>query len=204
MKSQKAWQKRQPSGLAIAMSILFPRIPLSRWPAMIGITFLGASMAGLYGIVHDQVTFSISQEYFTRLKFTQFQWANIGLPTRVFVAEIGFLATWWVGLIAGWVLARTSAEAVEPRVMLRLSVRGFALVIGCALAAAVIAFVYGLMQDVKLEASDLADFARAIGVSDVPSFVRVAYIHNAGYLGSFLGIVAAATLLWRKRRSSSG
>ena len=138
MKSQKEWPKRRLSGLAIAMNILFPRIPRSRWPAMIGITFLGASVAGLYGIVHDQVTFSISQEYFTRLKFTQFRWANIGLPTRIFVAEIGFLATWWVGLIAGWVLARTSAEAVEPRVMLRLSVRGFALVIGCALAAAVI------------------------------------------------------------------
>ena len=171
---------------------------------MIGITFLGAIIAGLYGIVHDQITFSISQEYFTRLKFAQFRWANIGLPTRIFVAEIGFLATWWVGLIAGWVLARISVQAVEPRVMMRLSVRGFALVIGCAFAAAVIAFIYGQTQDVGVGASGLADFASALGVADVPSFVCVAYIHNAGYIGGLLGIVLAAMLLWQKCRSSSG
>ena len=127
------------------MDILFPGIPLSRWPAMLGIAFLGAGIAGLYGIVHDQVTYSISQEYFTRLKFTQFRWANMGLPVRVFVAEIGFLATWWVGLIAGWVLARISAQAVEPRVMLRLSVRGFVIVLGCAFAATAVAVAIQLM-----------------------------------------------------------
>ena len=77
------------------MSIFYPRIPLRRWLAMLGIACLGSAIAGLYGVIHDQITYSISAEYFTRLKFIQFRWADIGLPTRAFVAEIGFLATWW-------------------------------------------------------------------------------------------------------------
>ena len=180
------------------MDILFPRIPLRRGLAMLGIAFVGAAIAGLYGIIHDQVTFSISPEYFTRLKFTQFHWANTGLPVRFFVAEIGFLATWWVGFIAGWVLARISAQTPEPRPMLSLVTRGFAIVIGAAFFAAVAAFVYGMKQDTDSENSGLAAFAAALGVSDVSAFVRVAYIHNAGYLGGLFGIITAALLLWRK------
>lgn len=182
------------------MDILYPRIPLRRWLAMLRIAFVGAAIAGLYGIIHDQVTFSISPEYFTRLKFPQFHWANTGLPVRLFVAEIGFLATWWVGFIAGWVLARISTQAAEPRPVFNLVTRGFAIVVGFAFVAAVAAFMYGLRRDIQSENSGLAAFAVDLGVSDVPAFVRVAYIHNAGYLGGLLGLIAAALLLARKAR----
>jgi len=61
---------------------------------MVGYSLVGAVMASVYGVMHDQFTYSISPEYFTRLKFLQFQYADFGLPARFFVAEIGFLATW--------------------------------------------------------------------------------------------------------------
>jgi hypothetical protein len=47
------------------MNILYPRIRLSLLPAMFGYAVLGAILAGVYGILHDQITYSISQEYFT-------------------------------------------------------------------------------------------------------------------------------------------
>jgi hypothetical protein len=40
-----------------------------------------------------------------------------------------------------------------------------------------------------------------LGVSDVSGFVRVAWIHNAGYLGALLGLIGA--LLWIHRKSGS-
>ena len=169
---------------------------------MLGIACLGATIAGLYGVIHDQITYSISAEYFTRLKFIQFRWADIGLPTRAFVAEIGFLATWWVGFIAGWVLARIMDPVAGTRAMLVLAIRGFIIVMGFAAAAAGAAFAYGLTQNPQPQTSGLASLAAAIGVSDAPAFVRVAYIHNAGYLGGLLGIVTAAMLLRRKVRRS--
>jgi hypothetical protein len=39
-----------------------------------------------------------------------------------------------------------------------------------------------------------------LGVSDVPAFVRVAYIHNASYLGGLAGLVAAIIDLRRLRK----
>ena len=59
-------------------------------------------LAAFYGAIHDQVTFSISPEYFTVFKFDQFgflEWGNQN--PRMTTALIGVLATWWVGLYIG-------------------------------------------------------------------------------------------------------
>ena len=71
------------------MNILYPKIRWASLPAMLGYAGLGAVLAGLYGILHDEITYTISPEYFTRLKFYQFDYADFGLPPRVLVAEIG-------------------------------------------------------------------------------------------------------------------
>ncbi len=41
--------------------------------------FLGALIGGAYGAVHDQLTYSVSPEYFTAFKFHQFHFADVGL-----------------------------------------------------------------------------------------------------------------------------
>src|SRR6266567_3037820 len=96
------------------MSIFYPKLRRAWLPAMLAHAAVGAVLAGVYGVIHDEVTYSISAEYFTRLKFSQFHYANFGLPPRVFVAEIGFLATWWVGFFAGWFMARVAVPAFPP------------------------------------------------------------------------------------------
>ena len=179
------------------MNLLYPKFPLNRWPLMLGVAVLGALIAGAYGIIHDQITYSISPEYFTRLKFEQFKWANRGWPTRVFVGEIGFLATWWVGFFAGWFLARVLAPHASPARVVPLALRGFAIVVGCALAFAAAGFLYGLRGPINVNTSEIAAIGALIGAKDLPAFTRVAYIHNAGYLGGLAGTIAASFILWR-------
>ena len=79
------------------LRFLIPRIALRDLPPMFAAGFVGALVAGVYGILHDKDTFSNSPEYFTRFKFEQFRWVDLGLPEWVFVAEMSFLATWWGG-----------------------------------------------------------------------------------------------------------
>ena len=58
---------------------------------------LATLLAGIYGSLHDQVTYSISSEYFTIFKFDQFGFQDWGNNNpRLTTAIIGFLATWWV------------------------------------------------------------------------------------------------------------
>ena len=76
------------------MNIFFPVIPRKRLRAMFGIALLGAILAGCYGALHEQISFNISPEYFTKMKFDQFRYADFGWPARVFASEVGFLASW--------------------------------------------------------------------------------------------------------------
>lgn len=185
------------------VNILYPKFRLNLLPAMFGYALLGAFVAGLYGIVHDQITFSISPEYFTRLKFAQFHYADFGLPPRFFVAEIGLLATWWVGFIAGWFLARMAlpkwpvAEARAP------ILRGFGIILGCAFMASLLGFGLGLLRGPNADYSAWQEFVEAHGIVDLPGFVRVAYIHNASYLGGLIGLILALIDLRRLKRHQS-
>ena len=43
-----------------------------------------------------------------------------------------------------------------------------------------------------------------LGVTDIPNFVRVAYIHNAGYIGGGIGLIVAIIYLLRLRKSDPG
>ena len=158
-------------------------------PAILGYAMLGAVVAGIYGIVHDQITYSISEEYFTRLKFIQFAYADFGLPRRVFVGEIGFLATWWVGFVAGWFMARITVPAFPRSTAIHYNVRGFLIILSAALLASLAGYALGLLHG--RDFSNWEPLASSLGVVNVPGFVRVAYIHNASYLGGLVGLIAA-------------
>lgn len=182
------------------MNLFYPKIRLAWLPDMIGYAVVGGLLAGVYGVAHDQVTYSISHEYFTRLKFPQFQYANFGLSPRVFVGEIGFLATWWVGFFAAWFIARVTVPAFPRAVAFRYSLRGFLIVFAFSFATSIVGYALG-----RVHGSDYSVWksaASALGVVDPPSFVRVAYIHNASYLGGWLGLVAAILYLRKLRRSN--
>ena len=180
------------------MNLLCPKIRLASLPVMFGCAVAGALLAGCYGVVHDQITYSISPEYFTRLKFAQFHYADFGFPPRVYVAEIGFLATWWVGLVAGWFIARVSVPACSRPQAFRCCARGFLIVIAFGFGAAMIGYVLGLLHGPDY--SGWGRMASQLGIVDLPSFVRVAYIHNASYLGGLIGLVTAIIYLRKQKR----
>src|SRR5690242_10176342 len=111
------------------LRFLIPRIALRDLGPMIGVAVVGAIVAGVYGMLHDQITYTISPEYFTKLKFDQFAYAEFGFSERVFVAEIGFLATWWVGFFSAWFLARRLVpDQPRPRAFRQIAV-GLAIIL---------------------------------------------------------------------------
>lgn len=177
--------------------LLQPRFTRERGVLLFRLGLTGALVAGAYGIVHDQITYSIGPEYFSGVKFHQFRWADFGFPDRIFVGEIGFLATHWVGFLTGWALGRVSHGGAPVSAVVRGAYRGFGITLGGALLGAIAGFALFFVMDFKAESSGLVDLAESIGVADVPGFVRVALIHNGGYLGAMLGLIIS---LVRQRR----
>jgi hypothetical protein len=147
----------------------------------------GTLIAGMFGVVHDQITYTISPEYFTRMKFEQFHVWDFGFPRRLFVAEIGFLATWWVGLIGAWFLARVAVRKFSQPA--RTVMWALAFVMFVATASGISGFFWGNFY-AGLN-SGWNESLTAIGVTDHSSFNRVAGIHLGSYLGALVGWILA-------------
>jgi hypothetical protein len=171
------------------LKYLIPRFPLRDLPVMLGYALLGSVIAGTYGIIHDHITYSISREYFTHFKFDQFNWANLRLGSRGFVSCIGFLATWWVGLIVAWILARRMIPNQSRAIARRKILSGFAVVFAAVIVFGLFGFAYGIYRGPAGDYSSWEPALERLGVTDKWSFLRVAYIHNAGYLGGLVGLI---------------
>ena len=179
------------------MNCFYPKLKRSQLPTMTGITLLGGLTGGIYGSLHDLLTYSISSEYFTRMKFAQFEHVDPGLPPRLFAAQIGFIAVAAVGLAAGWFIARTVVPVWPARMAWRKALRAFLLMTLIAASAAAIGNLLGLKTDIGGMLWN--DLGESLGVADEPAFLRVALIHTAGYLGALAGLVVAILHLRRAK-----
>lgn len=155
-------------------------------------------IAGLYGLAHDQITYSLGYEYFTEFKFHQFHYLDQSLPERVLVAQIGFLATWWVGMFSGWFMGRITIPYLPLPQAARLCAQGMVYMMLVAVIFALTA--YGVAPK-KAEAPRMAYWQAWLLPNDVidgVAFVQVGYIHNASYLGGLVGLIGV--LFWLRRR----
>lgn len=182
------------------MKYLYPKIPAGRLWAMLRIAMVGAVVAGIYGALHDQISYSISPEYFTKLKFRQFSYADFGWPPRLFASEIGFLATWWVGLLGGWFLARAGLVEVSKSHGRQSIVKAFATVLAGAVVSGLFGALLGFVVTNTTDLSQWRDLKLSLDIHDVRGFIIVDYIHAGGYLGALAGLILAILYVRRMKR----
>jgi hypothetical protein len=156
--------------------------------------------AVLYGLVHDQVTARVCQEYFT-----------LGHNTPRFVPRSptalglywGVIATWWMGALVGVPLSAAmrlgKLPALDTRWLVPKLLRLLLVMLGVALAGLALALFAEL-------AGVLPKTGRALVPGGVPPekagrFVAAAVAHNLSYVLGFLGGVQLWTqaLLTRRR-----
>lgn len=162
---------------------------------MIWSAAVGALIAAFYGILHDQITYSIGPEYFTRFKFRQFRYADFGWGNRAFVATIGVLATWWVGMVIGWFIARRLIPNQPRNYAYRQIMLAFAIVFLTATLCGLIGYLYGLWLGPDADYRRWTFMLDRLFVTDRWAFIRVGYIHSASYLGGLLGLILALVFI---------
>ena len=170
---------------------LYPVIKRADFKPITILALLGGLLGGCYGVVHDLITFSISAEYFTKLKFHQFHYADLGLGDHLFAGTIGFFATWWVGLIAAWLLARRFVpNQPRPRAYRQVALGALSILL-CGMLFGVAGYLYGLRREPDADYAAWEWALQRYNIDDRWSFVRVAYIHNGGYAGAVVGLLIA-------------
>lgn len=154
--------------------------------------FIAVLLAGAYGIIHDQITYSISPEYYTRFKFRQFGFLNSPLPNRALAGIVGFLASWWMGVPIGVLVGLAGFMHRGPRRMFRVSLQSFLLVVGLTLLIGLIGLAYGFYRTAgEIHLADYKGWFIPPNLVDLRHFLCVGYMHNASYLGGAISILVA-------------
>jgi hypothetical protein len=179
------------------MNLLFPVVPRGHLATILKVAGLGALVAGVYGAIHDQISYSISPEYFTKMKFYQFAYLDFGFPPRVFASEIGFMATWWVGLLGGWFLGRAGLADVPSPKRHRVTATAFGIVGGAAVLGGCLGLTWFRTDDSV--SFGWAKELSAAGIENGRDFMAVAGLHNGGYCGAVVGLISAVVFV-RSRR----
>ncbi|MBB3697045.1 hypothetical protein KMW28_21630 [Flammeovirga yaeyamensis] len=179
--------------------------------AFILILIIAPILGGIYGVIHDQITYSISEEYYTKFKFIQFGLENWGMGQnigtirtpeielanpRLGAAIVGVLATWWVGLIIGIFLGFIGLIHRNGKEMLNISLKAFLLTIGIALLTGLIGLLYGKIFLVD----NPPNWFLPDNLIERGSFIMVGSMHNFSYLGGLIGLISAITYSIRQKR----
>ncbi|WP_353148710.1 hypothetical protein [Chryseobacterium sp.] len=157
------------------------------------IIIISILFAGIYGILHDQITFTISPEYYILLKFPQFGIENLEINTRIKVSIVGFLATWWVGLILGIVYAFISLF-LDPEKVLKVTI--YSILIN--LFITVIVGILGYWFAILFLSPENIDWYIPAGTKDIRNYINVGSIHNFGYIGGVIGLIAGVAYQIKK------
>lgn len=178
--------------------LIFPRI--KHLHVVLVYLFIGGILGGLYGAVHDQISYSISPEYFTHFKFAQFYYADWGWPNRAFVAVIGAIAVGTVGMIGGWLLTRIRFYSDNMAHAHKDIFIALFITLGIAALAGIIGLIAGYVRVLYFPFTEFIGFENQMTHTQLQKFAMVGYLHNAGYIGGLAGVIIAAIYL-RKRRT---
>jgi len=172
------------------------------------IVLIGCLIAGLYGILHDQLTYSISHEYYTKFKFEQFGLNYEGSEDlfkhdRYKVAVVGLFATWWMGIPISITVGLFSIHR-EPPFMFTTAMKAFLITIIIAFATGLFGLILGFIEFTNHANNPRLYFGSRFlpeNLVDFKHFVAVGSMHNYSYLGGVIGLaVGVIFILWRKRK----
>ena len=155
--------------------------------------FVAMVLAVVYGVVHDQITATISPEYFIFGKLLDFD----PPPFRWAVARLAAKASYGVGLLAGaFLLIANNPSKKRQQLPYRELLRLVLLPLG---AAALGAAIGGLLYSFDLfhQRPRVSYF---VDKPDIPRFLIVWGIHTGSYVGGGAGTLAAVVVVLARRR----
>ncbi|HEY4289578.1 MAG TPA: hypothetical protein VGN00_20900 [Puia sp.] len=160
------------------------------------IILVATVIAAIYGVGHDQVTYSISPEYYTKFKFIQFNLADSAAAQhmtqpRSAVVMTGVKATWWMGVLIGVVLGLVGFIFPDADSMFSSVLQALWLVLLVVILAGVAGGLYGHY----VLAEKGVSWWMPLDLKDRTAYITVGSIHNFSYAGGAVGVLAGVIFL---------
>ena len=176
---------------------------MNKFLTLIGVVVGGCLVAGLYGILHDQLTYTISPEYYTKFKFYQFGLIDEGNEVtfefpRLLVSIVGFMATWWMGISIATILGLFSLHS-ERIFMIEIAMKAFIVTIIIAFLNGLYGLYYGFTYLSHQPKENFHRWFIPDNLVDFESFIAVGSMHNESYIGGLYGLFGGIAYIgWRK------
>jgi hypothetical protein len=150
-------------------------------------------IAGIYGALHNQISFSVSPDYFFAFKFRQF-----GIPeemrNRIGASLVGWYASWWMGLIIGVPVLLVGLIFPDRKSYIVRCLSAFAVVACTALVVGLSGLAWGYFTNLEVPALVRLEYPMK-DVRDPVAFVRAGIMHKFSYLGGGIGILTGSAYL---------
>ncbi len=153
-------------------------------------------LAVSYGIVHDLVTAHLCVEYFT-----------IGHPVIIesespvlLALTWGVIATWWVALPMGLLVAGFSQFGKRPtlefREVIKLILKLLFIMFGIALIAGIVGYILTELDIIYL----VPRLAEKMDSSKYSKFLAAGWAHTSSYLSGIIGTIFVCIIIKKKRK----
>ncbi|WP_445722216.1 hypothetical protein [Flavobacterium sp.] len=178
--------------------------------AFIIIVIISILLSSIYGIIHDQITFTISEEYYTKFKFIQFglnNW-NIGQDIgtisspelklynpRLGVTIVGVIATWWVGLLTGLLLGLVGLIHENGKKMLFITLKAILITTGIALVIGLMGLLFGKL----FLTTSTPNWYFPNKLIHKDRFIMVGSMHNFSYIGGLIGLIISIRFSFKQK-----
>jgi len=149
---------------------------------IIALLILAPMMASLYGFIHDQITFSISEEFFTKFRFNDYDMPHSWHP-RAKAGMIGILNAWKTGIPFGIILTAIGRIHKTNNKLLFYTFYTYLLTFFFSFAFSLIAVYMPLASEMTAIQKNLP-----ANILDPIAFQRVESINNFGYIGGIIGM----------------
>ncbi|TDT46621.1 hypothetical protein CLV90_0676 [Maribacter spongiicola] len=171
---------------------------------------LSILLSGFYGVIHNQITYSISSEYFRLFLFVQHQLPEyFTQPARLGVSIIGWSSTWWMGLINGITLGTLWIWNDSLTTKDRFKALGTVCITAFTFSIITYFIAYIQWQPKRnYEVFSFPSYGEIIddslqAMTNPYAFLRAETIHNSSYLGGIIGLLIGVFQLWKKKITNS-
>lgn len=149
----------------------------------VALLIVAPMMAALYGFIHDQITYSISEEFFTKFRFEHYDFPKAWHP-RARAGMIGIVNAWKTGIPFGIILTAVGRIHTNTHKLLTYTLYTYVLTFFMSFAFALLAEYIPVSYDAIGFKQGLPD-----NILDPVAFQRVVQINNFGYVGGIIGML---------------
>ncbi len=160
------------------------------------IIFLSIIIASVFGAIHNQISYSVSPEFFKDFLFGKFgiQYWEIN-NERVGATLVGILGSYWVGLILG-IIYSIIFLFLNTENNFKNILNAILINIAFVFLGSFVGYIIG--NFINLENSGVfIEF----GTRYPQNYVEAAYMHTGSYYGGIVGLLAGIIYLFKKNTS---